>query len=129
MKIIAPNVENGGTTVPRRATIAQATRSGASVRAQFRARGTINIEDLDPAVAQRIRDLQHQIAVESQAENNQGAGGSTRGARLSRVATGYLDAEDSLLQVLRLAGFGYRQIVSVSCKQLKANFPHRLLPN
>lgn len=78
--------------------------TAAGRRPRFRSRRNLTLENLDGAVAERIRALQRQLATEINT-----LGQSRAGAGLE-----YLPAEDSLLQTLRLEGFGYRQIVRVS---------------
>lgn len=95
---------------PAQSTRVQVTRAGIS-RIQFRSRGNVRLEDLTPAVAERIRGLQRQLAADIQTQQQRAA---PEDGSQARSVLAYLPVEDNLLQLLRLSGVGYRQIVTVS---------------
>ena len=72
--------------------------------AQFRSRGHLALETVDPAAAEQTSP-QRQVAADIRVQEQH-----TIPRNGTRTRSGYLPSEDRLLQALRLEGLGYRQI-------------------
>lgn len=90
----------------------QPSRAGNPVKTQFRARGRVHLEDLEPEVAQEIGRLREAMEARIARQEADMLAGLAPGDRIP--PPNWLLEEDELLQLLRLQGMGYAQIERVS---------------